>query len=448
MTARTRLDRDLPAILEDLYLGPPPDYRTEVMAAAVRVRQRPSWTFAGRWFPMADITSRSGLVPSVPWRAIAVALLIVALLAGAAVAIVASRGTRPAPPFGVAGNGRIAYENTGDLFLLDPTSGATVPVITGPATDAQPVFSPDGTRFAFRRSNTSGGTVADDIVVANADGSNPIVIAPSPIENALYGMEWAPDARSLLVGAQGVDEVRLYDATRASPPRVIAHGAYFVTSPFRPPDGAAVMLGRAKDGGDAREWSLLDLASGKETALVTAGDPSAPRWSPDGSRVVYVDTVPPGTDTHLLFVVNADGTNPRRVTSEPDTWAEFDPVWSPDGTRIAFSRAERVGNEPWAVRPTGIVTVATGTVSGVGPLSRDVRSANPNPSDADAGADESFNLDWSPDGRWLLGLGMDTKGHLVLIDTASGDYRVLDVMETPISDRPGATGETWQRTAP
>ena len=35
MTTDTRFERDLTAILEELYLGPSPDYRDEVMAAAV-----------------------------------------------------------------------------------------------------------------------------------------------------------------------------------------------------------------------------------------------------------------------------------------------------------------------------------------------------------------------------------------------------------------------------
>ena len=58
MTSEARFERQLPAILEDLYLGPSPDYRDEVLATAVRTRQRPAWTFPGRWLPM-DITTRT-----------------------------------------------------------------------------------------------------------------------------------------------------------------------------------------------------------------------------------------------------------------------------------------------------------------------------------------------------------------------------------------------------
>ena len=109
MTAETRFDRDLPAILEDLYLGPSPDYRNEVMAAAVRTRQRPSWTFAGRWFPMADIAGRSALAPRIPWRTIGMAVLVVALALAAVALVVGSRQTKVPPPFGLARNGLITF---------------------------------------------------------------------------------------------------------------------------------------------------------------------------------------------------------------------------------------------------------------------------------------------------------------------------------------------------
>ena len=110
MTTESRFERQLPAILEDLYLGPSPDYRDEVLAAATRSRQRPAWTFPGRWLPMADIASRPAFAPRVPWRTIGVALLIVAL---------ARRGDRvyrrlppDAAPAAVRrrrGNGLVAY---------------------------------------------------------------------------------------------------------------------------------------------------------------------------------------------------------------------------------------------------------------------------------------------------------------------------------------------------
>ena len=47
---------------------------------------------------MAEITSRSAFAPRLPWRTIAVALVIIALLVGAAVVYIGTQQTRlPAP---------------------------------------------------------------------------------------------------------------------------------------------------------------------------------------------------------------------------------------------------------------------------------------------------------------------------------------------------------------
>ena len=74
-----RFERQLPTLLEDLYLGPTPTYRDEVMATAVGSRQRPPWTFPGRWLPMADIASRPAFAPRVPKRTVGVAFVIAKL---------------------------------------------------------------------------------------------------------------------------------------------------------------------------------------------------------------------------------------------------------------------------------------------------------------------------------------------------------------------------------
>ena len=73
MTTESRFERHLPAILEDLYLGPTPDYRDEVLAIAPARRSAPAWTFPGRWLPMADIASRPAFRHAMPVAGVAVA---------------------------------------------------------------------------------------------------------------------------------------------------------------------------------------------------------------------------------------------------------------------------------------------------------------------------------------------------------------------------------------
>jgi dipeptidyl aminopeptidase/acylaminoacyl peptidase len=63
-----------------------------------------------------------------------------------------------------------------------------------------------------------------------------------------------------------------------------------------------------------------------------ASTESEPRWSPDGSKVVFVTGRDGATE---IYVMKADGTGLTRVTDHPGD--DFSPAWSPDGTQIAFA---------------------------------------------------------------------------------------------------------------
>ena len=119
MTASTRYERNLPAILDDLSAGPAPEYLDDVFARTGRMRQRPGWTFPERWLPVADIARTRAFAPAPPWRLIAVALVVIAL-ALAALLIVAGSQRKVAPPFGPARNGEIVYDSAGDLYVGNP----------------------------------------------------------------------------------------------------------------------------------------------------------------------------------------------------------------------------------------------------------------------------------------------------------------------------------------
>jgi TolB protein len=80
-----------------------------------------------------------------------------------------------------------------------------------------------------------------------------------------------------------------------------------------------------------------------------------PQWSPDGERLVFVRHVYEPKERQAVFVVNADGTHVRRVT----TWklrAGDGPDWSPDGSRLLFRAPESedfLGSNIYTIRPNG-----------------------------------------------------------------------------------------------
>jgi TolB protein len=61
----------------------------------------------------------------------------------------------------------------------------------------------------------------------------------------------------------------------------------------------------------------------------------SPRWSPDGSRILFLSARIGGYPHYRLFVMNADGSNQHVVGDGQgaDWWAD----WSPRGDRIVFT---------------------------------------------------------------------------------------------------------------
>jgi len=64
-----------------------------------------------------------------------------------------------------------------------------------------------------------------------------------------------------------------------------------------------------------------------------AMQPTAPRWSPDSTRIAFFDAS--SGKPFKLFLVPANGGSPLPVVDEP--WNEIDPNWSPDGQMLVFS---------------------------------------------------------------------------------------------------------------
>jgi len=69
----------------------------------------------------------------------------------------------------------------------------------------------------------------------------------------------------------------------------------------------------------------------------TATDPA---FTADGSRIAYVSTSPGNAE---IYVMNADGTNPTRLTTEP--LADGRPMFTPDGQTILFHSARAGGKQ-------------------------------------------------------------------------------------------------------
>jgi Tol biopolymer transport system component len=88
-----------------------------------------------------------------------------------------------------------------------------------------------------------------------------------------------------------------------------------------------------------------DFHSGNfDVYSMTVGDPASyhrltdqgterdPKWSPDGTRIIYSSR---RTGNYEIYVMNADGSDQHPITDNPAV--DRKPAWSPDGTTIAFA---------------------------------------------------------------------------------------------------------------
>ena len=113
MTIERRADLMLPPILGDLAGTSNLDYLDDVLVATAQMRQRRASAFIQRWLPLVDTQRDSALGPRIPWRGLAVALIILALLiAGLGLLAVGAEKQLP-PAFGLAETGLVTFASGG-----------------------------------------------------------------------------------------------------------------------------------------------------------------------------------------------------------------------------------------------------------------------------------------------------------------------------------------------
>ena len=299
------VERELREFLDGEARVSHPDYLSDILDRSRPMRQRPAWTFIERWLPMTVVTTRAVTPPRVPWRALAVIALLGILAAGAL--LVAGSRPHPPAPFGLASSGVIAYGQGGDIFTVDPGTGARSAIVTGSTLDNSPRFSRDGTRIAFVRETAEGVL----LVVADVDGRHEAVLTPKALGHIdTDAIAWSPDGRTIAINAtpagsaEDAPHALLLVDTAGGGVRPLATSTPFVAieTYWRPPDGRQLLF----MGSTGSRFGLF-LASPETGAVEQVPVPENLNhlrplgWTPDGRRLAYqIDDVVQGAGTRIL----------------------------------------------------------------------------------------------------------------------------------------------------
>ncbi len=216
---------------------------------------------------------------------------------------------------------------------LGAADGSTPPrrFTSGEKADADPRWSPDGTRLAFT-SNRTGK--ASQLYVMPVAGGEPRKL--TSLKEDVTQAVWSPDGARIAFVARVRDAAYEEEDDKKRRPRRLTRLQYKLDSVGWTVDRPQHLFVVPSDGSS-------------EPVQLTDGDyeDRSPSWSPDGSTIAFVSARHPDWDLEMVsdvYLVAAGGGEPRRLTQGGGSIGGVS--WSPDGAQLAVERSDGVFDDP------------------------------------------------------------------------------------------------------
>jgi dipeptidyl aminopeptidase/acylaminoacyl peptidase len=215
-----------------------------------------------------------------------------------------------------------------------PIDGSDEPrqLTFGSRRDAEPRWSPDGTRLAFT-SNRAGDSMQLYVIPVGAGGEARKI---TDLKEDVKQIEWSPDGTRIAFASRVPDEAYEEKDDKKRAPRRITRAFYKLDNEGWTFDRTHQLFQVAADGSS-------------DPVQLTQGDYEnvKPAWSPDSSKIAFVAArhedwdIEPASD---VYVIDAAGGEPAKITGT-DGECEA-PSWSPDGSTIAYLYRPGVFDDP------------------------------------------------------------------------------------------------------
>ncbi|GAA0568207.1 hypothetical protein GCM10010172_60490 [Paractinoplanes ferrugineus] len=235
-------------------------------------------------------------------------------------------------------------ERNSKIYTLKPGEDARTLLPNSTVGDALPKWSRDRNQIAI--THVDGDHVSIDIM--NADGSGRHRVA----DDAGGRVAWSADDKKIAFIKEfaGIKQIAVLNLV-TNELKQLTRSSLEKDDAMWSPDGKSILYWLNKGG--VRQIYELTVANpkepGRQITKASLGQTNDPVYSPRGDQVLFT-LAKDGTSD--IWLVNTDGSNPHRVTSNPAI--EMDPTFSPDGAWFAFVRL--AGD-----RPTVVIQRSTGT---------------------------------------------------------------------------------------
>jgi Tol biopolymer transport system component len=247
-------------------------------------------------------------------------------------------------------------------------------------------WSPDGMHIAYSAIEADESGSQTRLHMINADGTGDRVLTPEPPTgyesvSSTYP-SWSPDGRHIVFLRPALVTHQYTSGPAAGSTYDVIVSALWVVS---------------ADTADARMIAHVEAPTCNNGMYNYCADVGAPRWSPAGSRIVFLSRTPGHSDNGYgaLWSVDSSGADLRRFDgcSQSDN-VPGAVVWSPDGARLVYTSSPTsfgdsdIGGHLYLRGADG-----AGCMRLTGPTPNTVQS--------------NYLATWSPDGRRLAFLRAD-----------------------------------------
>jgi transposase len=214
-----------------------------------------------------------------------------------------------------------------EIWVMNPDGSGQTRLTNDRRRDSDPQWSPDGTKILFVRQAVPG--VGDypendpDVWVMNADGSGKTNLTRHEAED--LQPRWSPDGRQIVFTSErdGNADIFLMNADGSNVRNLTNHPAGD-TEPAFSPDGTKIAFRSGRVAGTVKIFVMNLDGSGVTNVSGDCCEPPegggshfGPFWSPDGTRLVFgAGRFGLADEEPLLWVVNADGSGRRLLTTE------------------------------------------------------------------------------------------------------------------------------------